>query len=192
MVSGLIPTVQLARPLSRLFQGAIAVLLAVGVATRSPGVVVNAALALAVTFLPALLARDLHLRVDAGLVLLLTVALSLHTLGMLGLYSGLWWYDHVTHTLSAILVADVGYTATRAVDLYSDAIYLPRRFFALSIVLFRLAAGVLWEVLEFVACEVAGARTVDLVLVQYGLEDTLHDLVFDTVGAVAVSAFGTR
>lgn len=192
MVRHPVLTAHRARTLSRLLQGAIVVLLVVGLATRTPGVVVNALLALAVTFLPALLARDLHLRVDAGLVLLLTVALFLHTLGMLGLYSNVWWYDHVTHTLSAILVAGVGYTATRAVDLYSDAIYLPRRFLALYIVLFTLAAGVLWEILEFVAREFAGALAVEPVLVQYGLEDTLEDLVFDAVGAVAVSAFGTR
>lgn len=166
-------------------------MLVVGVVTRNLSVVVNALLALGVTFLPALFARDLHLRIDAGLVLLLTSALFLHTLGMLGLYANVWWYDHATHTLSAMLVAGAGYTATRAVDLYSDAIYLPRRFLALYIVLFTLAAGVFWEILEFAAREITGRFDLDPVLVQYGIDDTLYDLVFDTVGAVAVSAFGT-
>ncbi|WP_255197402.1 hypothetical protein [Halorarius litoreus] len=181
-----------ARTASRLLQLAIAGIFVVGLATRNLSVVVNAALALGVTFLPALLARDFDIRVDAGLVLLLTVALFLHTLGMLGLYAGVWWYDHVTHTLSAMLVAGVGYTATKAVDHYSDAIYLPRRFLALYIVLFTLAAGVFWEVLEFLAREFVVGLGFDPVLVQYGLDDTLVDLVFDTVGALVVALFGTE
>lgn len=184
-------TVQ-ARTTSRLLQVAIAGILVVGLVRVNLSVVVNAVLALGATFLPALLARDFDIQVDAGLVLLLTTALFLHTLGMLGLYSGVWWYDHVTHTLSAMLVAGVGYTATRAVDRYSDAIYLPREFLALYIVLFTLAAGVFWEVLEFLARELAEWLALDPVLVQYGLGDTLVDLVFDTVGAVAVALFGTE
>jgi len=30
----------------------------------------------------------------------ITLALILHTFGMLGIYSEVWWYDHVTHALS--------------------------------------------------------------------------------------------
>lgn len=179
------------RVLSQLLQAAIVGILVVGLVTRNLSVVVNAVFALGATFLPATLARDFDIRVDAGLVFLLTVALFLHTLGMLGLYAGVWWYDHVTHTLSAMLVAGVGYTATKAVDRYSDAIYLPREFLALYIVLFTLAAGVTWEILEFLAREFAERLGFEPVLVQYGLGDTLADLVFDTVGALVVALFGT-
>lgn len=181
-----------ARTGSRLLQLAIAGIIVVGVVSRNLSVVVNAVLALGVTFLPAFLARDFDIRVDAGLVLLLTVALFLHTLGMLGLYAGVWWYDHVTHTLSAMLVAGVGYTATRAVDRYSDAIYLPREFLALYVVLFTLAGGVFWEVLEFLAREFVVWLGFEPVLVQYGIDDTLVDLVFDTVGALVVALFATE
>lgn len=191
-VMGIVLSPAQERASSRVLQVAIAGILVVGVATRNPAVVVNAALALAVTFLPGVLARDVGLSLSPGLVLLLTLALFLHTLGMLGLYDGVWWYDHVTHTLSAMLVAGVGYAVTRAVDRYSEAIYLPDRFLALYIVLFTLAAGVLWEVLEFLARELAAWLALDPVLVQYGIGDTLMDLVFDTVGAVAVALFGTE
>ncbi|WP_255152518.1 hypothetical protein [Halorarius halobius] len=177
---------------SRLLQAAIGAVLLVGLATRNLSVVVNATLALSVTFLPGVLARDYGLTVGPGLVLLLTSALFLHTLGMLGLYDGVWWYDHVTHTLSAMLVAGVGYTVTRAVDRYSEAIYLPDRFLAVYIVLVTLAAGVFWEMLEFLAREFAVLLALEPVLVQYGLGDTLVDLVFDAVGAGIVALFGTE
>lgn len=180
-----------ARLATGLLQAAIAAVLLAGVVTRNLSVVVNGVLALAATFLPAALARDPDIRLGPGIVLVVTLALFLHTLGMLGLYDGVWWYDHVTHTLSATLVAGVGFITARAFDRYSDVVRLPRRFLALYVVLFTLAAGVLWEVLEFLARELAITFGFEPVLVQYGLRDTLVDLVFDTVGALVFAAFGT-
>jgi hypothetical protein len=179
------------RQISRLLQGAIAGVLLAGLVTRNLSVVVNAALSLGVTFLPALLARDLDLHLEPWLVLALTLALFLHSLGMLGLYDGVWWYDHATHTLSAMLVAGVGYTTVRALDRHSDAVHVPPRFLTVFVVLFTLAAGVLWEVLEFGARELAEALGFDPILIQYGLEDSLVDLVFDTLGALVVALFGS-
>jgi hypothetical protein len=143
----------------------------VGLATRNPGVVVNGALALAVTFLPALPARDLGLRLDAWLVLFLTVTVLVHSLGMLGLYDHRRRDDHATHTLSAMLVAGVGYTTVRALNRHSESLHFPPRFPSLFVVLFVLAAGVLREVLEFGARAVALAFDLDPVLVQDGLAD---------------------
>jgi hypothetical protein len=171
-------------------QVGIALILLVGLARRNVGVVVNATFALAATALPAVLERDYRLPLDAGLTLWITAALFLHTIGMLGLYDGVWWWDHLTHTLSATIVAAVGYVTARAVDESSEDIYLPRPFLFVYIVLFTLALGVLWEVLEFAARGGADLLGIDPVLVQYGLSDSLLDLVFDAVGAVVVGLFG--
>jgi hypothetical protein len=171
-------------------QVGIALILLVGLARRNVSVVVNATFALAATALPAVLERDYRLPLDAGLTLWITAALFLHTLGMLGLYDGVWWWDHLTHTLSATIVAAVGYVTARAVDESSEDIYLPRPFLFVYIVLFTLALGVLWEVLEFAARGGAELFGLDPVLVQYGLSDSLLDLVFDAVGAVVVALFG--
>lgn len=179
------------RAASRLLQFAIAGILVVGLVTRTLGVLVNAALALALTVVPAVLRRDYRIELDAGVTLWITLALFFHTLGMLGFYADVWWYDHVTHTLSATIVAAGGYVIARAADEASDDIYLPPRFMFVFVLLFTLGLGVLWEVLEFAARAGAGVLGLDPVLVQYGLEDTLFDLLFDTFGAVLVAAFGT-
>jgi hypothetical protein len=57
------------------------------------------------------------------------------------------------------------------------------------ILLFVLAFGVFWEVIEFA---VGGLGTVlgATVLTQYGIEDTMLDLVFDLIGAVVVATWG--
>jgi hypothetical protein len=173
-------------------QFAIVGILAAGVLTRNVSVIVNGAFALAVTLLPGFLSHDWGVRLSPGLTLWITLAVFLHAAGMLGLYGDVWWYDHVTHTLSASIVAGVGYATARAVDRYSDAVYLPRRFLFFFVVTFTLAFGVFWEVLEFFARLAAAFFGVEAVLVQYGLEDTVVDLVFDTVGAVLVALFGTE
>ena len=120
-------------------QSVIAVILVVGLWERSIAVVVNASLALAITFLPAFLRRDWDVHLGTGLTLWVTLAVLLHTIGMLGFYVSLSWWDHVTHTLSATVVAGVGYATARAVDEHTDAIYLPPRFLFVYILLFTMA-----------------------------------------------------
>ena len=177
--------------LVRFLQLVIASIAFVGLATLNAGVLVNGVFALAVTFLPGVLKRDYRLSLSPVLTLWITVAVFLHVLGMLGLYEEFWWWDHLTHMLSATLVAGVGYATARAFDEYSDAVYFPPRFMFVYVFLFTLAAGVVWEVLEFAAR--MGARLVGVqpVLIQYGLSDTIIDLIFDAVGGVLVAVFGT-
>lgn len=175
----------------RAMQFVIAGILVVGLWERNIAVVVNAVLALAITFLPAVLRRDWDVHPDTGLTLWLMLAVLLHTVGMLGFYVTVSWWDHVTHTLSATIVAGVGYATARAVDEYTDAIYLPPRFLFVYILLFTMAFGVLWEVLEYSVRFVTDFVGVEAVLIQFSVEDTIVDLIFDFVGAVLVALFGT-
>lgn len=175
----------------RAMQFVIAGILVVGLWERNIAVVVNAVLALAITFLPAVLRRDWDVHLDTGLTLWLMLAVLLHTVGMLGFYVTVSWWDHVTHTLSATIVAGVGYATARAVDEYTDAIYLPPRFLFVYILLFTMAFGVLWEVLEYSVRFVTDFVGVEAVLIQFSVEDTIVDLIFDFVGAVLVALFGT-
>jgi hypothetical protein len=180
------------RFLNRLLQGAIGAIFLVGLVTVNLSVIVNAGFAFAVTFLPAILKRDFRIQLKAWMTLWITGALFLHTLGMLGFYSDIWWYDHLTHTLSATIVATIGYVVTRAIDKWSDAIFLPSRFMFVYILLFTLALGVLWEVAEFLVQRLALLTGLEPVLIQYGLDDTLLDLLFDAFGALIVAAVGTQ
>jgi len=59
------------------------------------------------------------------------------------------------------------------------------------ILMFVLAFGVAWEVLEFTITLAAEATGNATILTQFGLGDTMLDLVFDTIGAVVVAVWGT-
>jgi hypothetical protein len=170
----------------------------IGIERGNTGIIVNTAIALAISQLPAVLESDYDISLDAGLTLWITGAVWLHALGTVGMpgadqnfYATIWWWDHLTHALSSSIVAAVGYTTVRAIDQHSEDIYLPPRFMFVFILLFVLAFGVLWEVIEFTLSEFAALAGATSVLTQYGLEDSMLDLVFNTIGAVVVAVWGT-
>ena len=170
------------RHLTRGLQVVLVGLVGGGVVTARPGMVASGGIALGVTLLPAVLRREYGYSMDPGLVLWITVAVVLHTAGSLGLYRQFQWYDEVTHTVSATIIAGIGYASFRALELHSDEIDVPAEFRAVFIVVFVLAAGMVWEVLEFA---LGGLVTV------YGIDDIVTDLVFNAVGAAVVAIWGT-
>jgi len=169
----------------------------IGLYLGQTGIVVNAGVGLAVTQLVPVLERDYDVPMDPALVLWITAAVFLHSLGTIPIfglesfYKDIPWWDHMTHALSSSIVAGTGYATVRAIDRHSDDVSLPPRFVFVFILAFVMAFGVLWEVLEFAIAEVAAVLGTGTVLTQYGLEDSLWDLVYDTVGAVVVALWGT-
>jgi hypothetical protein len=119
-------------------------------------------------------------------------AVFLHELGMLGWYESTWWWDHLTHTVSAALVAALVY-ATVPVALPELIAVEPSPGVTVTVTLaFTFAIGVFWELLELVARDVGDRFDVDPVLVIYGWRDTAFDLAFDVVGAVLVVGVDLR
>ncbi|MFC4360313.1 hypothetical protein ACFO0N_20395 [Halobium salinum] len=184
--------------LVRVLQVVMAGILAVGLWYGNGGVAVNAAVGLLVTFLPALLKRNYRFTMDVGLVLWITTAMFLHAFGtlplpgleFLSLYSATWWWDHMTHALSSSLVAGVAYTIVRALDEHSEFIHMPPRFLFVFLLMFVMAFGVVWELLEFyigVSAQLFGTAGV---LTQYGLDDSVLDLFYNTLGGLLVAIFG--
>lgn len=176
--------------LTRALQAVLVAMIAYGVITGRPKGVSNAAVGLLATFVPAIFERNSRVTLDPFLTLWLTAAVVLHALGSAGLYAGIPWWDHLTHATSASVVAAIGYIAVRAIDVHHDEIRLPREFFAVFVVLFVLAFGVVWELLEF-GLDLLSARTgLEMPLAQFGLDDTVRDLMFNTAGAVIVGLWG--
>jgi hypothetical protein len=170
----------------------------IGIDRGDTGIVVNAGVALVVAQLPPILQRDYEIPMNPALTLWITGAVFLHALGTVGLpgsslnfYTTVWWYDHVTHALSASVVAAAGYITVRAIDRHNDDIYLPPRFTFVFVLLTTIAFGVFWEVIEFTVSQASLLLGATSVLTQYGLSDTMLDLLFDVVGAVVVAVWGT-
>nr|WP_305794590.1 hypothetical protein [Halomarina rubra] len=185
------------RTIVRVLQASLAAMVAVGVLSGNGGVAVNAGVGLLVTFLPNLLSRRFDVTLGVGLVLWITTAMFLHALGTLtipgldvSLYSGTWWWDHLTHALSSSLVAGAALATLLALQQYSAAIRLPPRLMFLAILLFVMAFGVVWELLEFYIGVSAQLFGTGEVLTQYGLDDTVLDLFYNSLGGLVVATFG--
>jgi hypothetical protein len=184
------------RQISRALQVVLVGLFFIGLDRGSLGIVVNAAVALGVTYLPAILERDYNIPMDAGLTLWITLAVFLHALGTVGLpggtafYRTVPWWDHLTHTLSSSVVAAAGYATVRAIDEHTESVSLPDRFVVVFILLFVLAFGVFWEVLEFALGGLGSLLGGGSILTQYGLSDTMLDLLFNALGGLIVAIWG--
>lgn len=177
--------------LVRVLQLALAGIIAYGLVTLQFGLAVNAGLPLAVTFLPAVLRREYRYTMDAGLVLLIAVAVFLHAFGSLGFYTRYSWYDEITHTVSAFLVAGVGYAVLTALEKHSDEIELTPNLRGVFILVFVLAFSVVWEVFEFGAVWVAQVLGVTSPVQVFGIDDIVTDMVFNVVGGMLVAIWGT-
>ncbi len=173
-------------------QGLVGVLVAVGLLRGNLVLAVNGTIGLATTLVPAAFHRFWEITFRPRFVVWIAAAVLLHTVGMAGPYETIWWWDHLTHTLSAALVAGVGYAVADALDEHARGITLPRDFLFVYVILFTMAAGVLWEVLEFGGRELAQGVGQQPILIQYGAQDTVLDLLFDAVGAVIVGVLGQR
>ena len=148
-----LPSQRRQRQLSYAMEVSLVGLLFVGIDRGSVGIVVKPGGD------PAPARPRARLRTPDGrrITLWVTSAAFLHALGTVGVpglmegnfHSGTEWWDHLTHALSASVVAAAGYATVRAVDEHSERVHLPRQFVALVILLFVLGFGVLWELLEF-------------------------------------------
>lgn len=184
------PSTRNQRRLTRGMQAVLLSLVVYGVVAGQPKAISNGGIALAITFIPAILERNYKLHLDPWLGLWITTAVFLHTLGSAGLYGRLYWWDNLTHAMSATVIAGAGYTVARAIDLHSEEIFVPRRFFFVYIFVVVLSFGVIWELFEFALDIIALTTGVTMPLAQHGLDDTVRDLMFNSVGALLVALFG--
>lgn len=184
--------------LSRFLQLSLVGFLFVGLYEMNLGITVNSLLGILITELPALLERDYQIPMDAGLTLWITGAVFLHTFGTVGLpgmeqtvYQSVWWWDHLTHALSASLVGAAGYATVRALDEHVEELSFSPGFAFAFILTLILAFGVAWEIVEFAIGGLTSIIGVSGTLIQFGVHDTILDLVFNIIGAIIVAVWGT-
>ena len=173
--------------------GGLLVVLTVAVSRRDGAAVVNALVSLAVVPVALVAAAGFQSPIAGPLIapalpVWAAVASLLHAAGMLGPYESIWWWDHLTHSLSAALATALIYAA--AVVAWGGS--------ASSVGLAAVAVGyiavlgIAWELLELVARALGERYGVEPVLVHYGWSDTALDIGFDVVGAAVVVGLNLR
>lgn len=170
-------------------QAAVVVMLGVAVRDDNGAAVVNALVvlvaAVALTALAYLPGWGPH--VGPALPLWFSLAGVLHTAGMLGPYDTVWWWDHLTHTVSAAMVAAVVYAWVLVRGPASGPVAAGAVTLGITLVV-----GGTWELVELLARQVGERIDVEPVLVVYGWRDTAFDIAFDVLGALVVVALDLR
>ena len=175
------------RLLSRAMQAGIVAVAVAGVATDNLTWVPAAVFSLVVSLIPSILRRDLHITLPIELNFWIMLALFLHVAGgFSGFYNSVPGWDHLTHLMSSSLIGALGLVIVVVIDKYVKSIYLPRPFLAFFIVMFTMAMGVLWEIMEFANDSIAHT------MLQYSLADTMIDLLFDGFAGIIVALAGVQ
>jgi len=172
---------------SRLLQISIVIFALYAVYERNPRWFLSATLSFVATMIPYLFTQNMNVVIPPLLNLWICGALFLHVLGgVMGYYDHVWWWDKLTHFISAGLISILGFTILLTITRLSDSLFIPRIVIPIILLLFILATGVVWEIFEFFCDMILGTN------MQYSLEDTVYDMMFNTVGAIFASALGYR
>ncbi|WP_049927318.1 hypothetical protein [Halopiger goleimassiliensis] len=171
---------------NRLLQFGIVTGLVAGIRRRDPSVIVNGVISLAFVSLPQYVERRYDVTVRPWQRGWISTSALVHTIGMLGPYDRVWWWDHLAHTLSSVVVAgaaDVLYQSESNSELPSRS----RPAFVAGV---TFGLGFVWELFEYVVHRVGDRIGFEPLLVHYGRLDAIGDLVFDLFGAAIVVQFG--
>lgn len=179
------------RLLTRLLQLVLVGICLAGLVTLRLGMAVGGAFSLGLTLIPAVIRREYEYTMSPVLVLWITIAVCLHSVGALGPYTWFSWFDSVTHTVSAIVVAGLGYATFYGFEQHSEELHVPTTVRPVFIVVFVLAVSVVWELLEFTSGQLSQALGINAPLVVYGVDDIVTDMVFNTVGGLIVAVGGS-
>jgi len=138
-------------------------------------------ISLLIVYIPGIIQRELKITLSLELEILMFGALLLHLLGgVLNLYTAYNW-DFLTHLVSSILTAVIGFISIVIIDRYVNSVKLNSFLIILFVILFTLAVGVLWELGEFFSDYFFGTEE------QHGYLDTMSDLLIDLLGGIIMA-----
>jgi len=139
-------------------------------------------ISLFLTFLPLMIKKRFDISLPWILNFFIVFALYLF---MAGIYLEWYvdyspYYDKFSHFFGSITVALLSFVYVAIIEKYSK-IKFGRINSFIFIIIFTMALGGLWEIMEFSTDIIFGTKN------QYSLVDTMYDLIFDLIGGVVVA-----
>lgn len=146
----------------------------------------TAAVVFALTFLPAIIARQLRVQLPVEFTLI--NCLFLYAAFALGevrdFYHRFWWWDLLLHSVSALVFGLIGFLLVY-VFYSSHRVRMSPFYVALFSFVFALSIGTLWEIFEFLMDWGFGFN-----MQKSGLVDTMTDLMVDAGGGALAAVIG--
>ena len=144
-------------------------------------------LALLICLIPTILKRNFNISLPCVLDFMIAVALFVHIAGgVFNAYHTIPYYDDIAHFVSSALVALLAFVVIYILDEYWEGLHMDKYAMAFVVVIFAMAMGVLWEFLEWSTDLMLGTQE------QWGLMDTMTDLLIDTIGGMIMAVGGVH
>lgn len=123
--------------------------------------------------------------VPVAIDILITLALLIHIGGeVTAAYFIMPHYDTVAHFTSSLLIACIAFVAIYALDRYWGGLAMDIYVMAFFVVIMAMALGVVWEFSEWASDIYSGTWA------QRGNQDTMGDLLIDTLGGIVMAVIG--
>lgn len=142
-------------------------------------------LGILLSMVPSALKRNYNITLPWVLDLLIALALFLHIGGgVLNAYHIIPGYDTITHFVSSVFVAFLAFVVIYILDEYWEGLHMDKYAMAFVVVVTTMAIGVVWEFNEWATDLIFGTNE------QWGLNDTMKDLLVDTIAGVVMGLAG--
>ncbi len=144
-------------------------------------------IAILITLVPSLLKRNFHVTLPWVLDFMITITLFVHIAGgVLSLYRTFPLYDKIAHFISAVFISFLAFIVIYILDEYWEGLHMDKYAMAFFVIVATMAMGVVWEFNEWVTDLVFGTNS------QWGLQDTMTDLLVDTIGGIIMAVVGVN
>lgn len=140
------------------------------------------------TFLPTLVERKWHVHYptefEFGIMTFIFMSLILGS--VYSFYERYSWWDVFLHTISGVIIGLIGFSMVYILNKGSiTKVHLSPSFIALFSFSFAISIGVIWEIYEYSMDWFLGWN-----MQRSGLNDTMSDLIVDSIGALAIAILG--
>ena len=156
-------------------------------------------------FLPKMVRRIMHLKIPPIMeILFVTFCFCTLILGdVADFYGRFGWWDKLQHALSGCLLGILGYIIINTFNKFDGyKVKFSPVFVCFWVACFSMAAGALWEIMEFTTDELFGLNSQQYLqtrgtfddaqplLGHEALRDTMYDLMLDLAGSVVIAIIG--
>lgn len=172
--------------IARLLQLAIFVLVIVLLINQQWLNAFTGAFVFTLTFVPAILERQLSLYLPVEFTLITTAFLyASFVLGEVrDFYLRFWWWDLMLHSLSALMIGIIGFLMVYVFYMTNRVIIAPI-YVAIITLCLSVTTGTLWEIFEF-----SMDWFFQFNMQKSGLVDTMTDLMVNAVGGLLAAILG--
>lgn len=145
-------------------------------------------LTLVVLSLPSIFERRFRIDIpdDFEIVLIIFMYAAIFLGELNEFYYRYWWWDKILHSFSGLMLGTMGFLIVRYLnDNTKMNLELSPVFVAVFSFLFAVSLGAVWEIYEYFMDKLFG-----LFMQRGSLDDTMTDLVLDTLGALIFAVLG--